>query len=330
MHPILRFCCRILQGIPVCFILSVVAWSYYAFVVELCFNLVDIISLKVVYLSLYHILIGLFLWAYHATASSNPWEPPIQFKISSEDLRRIDQEDDSDEAHRQFLQQTAKNLPVENRTISGNVRYCEKCCAIKPDRCHHCSVCGTCVLKMDHHCPWVNNCVAFSTYKFFVLFLFYAMVYCIYVACVSLPHFVHFWTQSLPGGPRFHVLFLFFVASMFAASLSILFSYHCFLVLVNRTTLEAFRPPIFRMGPDKSGYNIGRKRNFFQVFGDDPRLWAFPVFSSLGDGVKFPLKKGTDVEERMGLLRDHDWDTANDNQNVSGRFVANENDGELL
>ncbi|CAD5114253.1 DgyrCDS3394 [Dimorphilus gyrociliatus] len=36
----------------------------------------------------------------------------------------------------------------------GEIRYCEKCNCIKPDRCHHCSVCGHCVLKMDHHCPW--------------------------------------------------------------------------------------------------------------------------------------------------------------------------------
>ena len=50
-------------------------------------------------------------------------------------------------------------------------RYCEKCQAVKPDRSHHCSVCGSCILKMDHHCPWVNNCVAFNNYKFFMLFL---------------------------------------------------------------------------------------------------------------------------------------------------------------
>ena len=31
---------------------------------------------------------------------------------------------------------------------------CSKCCSIKPDRAHHCSVCQRCIRKMDHHCPW--------------------------------------------------------------------------------------------------------------------------------------------------------------------------------
>ncbi|KAI8430960.1 hypothetical protein MSG28_001064 [Choristoneura fumiferana] len=32
---------------------------------------------------------------------------------------------------------------------------CTKCCSIKPERAHHCSVCQRCIRKMDHHCPWM-------------------------------------------------------------------------------------------------------------------------------------------------------------------------------
>ncbi|XP_060237611.1 palmitoyltransferase ZDHHC2 isoform X2 [Meriones unguiculatus] len=173
--------------------------------------------------------------------------------------------------------------------MSGAIRYCDRCQLIKPDRCHHCSVCDKCILKMDHHCPWVNNCVGFSNYKFFLLFLAYSLLYCLFIAATDLQYFIRFWTNGLPDTQaKFHIMFLFFAAAMFSVSLSSLFGYHCWLVSKNKSTLEAFRNPVFRHGTDKNGFSLGFSKNMRQVFGDEKKYWLLPIFSSQGDGCSFP------------------------------------------
>ncbi|TVY75670.1 Palmitoyltransferase PFA3, partial [Lachnellula suecica] len=76
----------------------------------------------------------------------------------------------------------ATNFTVKS---NGELRFCKKCQARKPDRAHHCSTCRTCVLKMDHHCPWLATCVGLHNYKAFLLFLIYTTIFCVVCFAVS-------------------------------------------------------------------------------------------------------------------------------------------------
>eukprot|EP00116_Pleurobrachia_bachei_P010992 sb/3471254/ len=59
-----------------------------------------------------------------------------------------------------------------------------------------------------------------------------------------------------------------------------------------RTTTGAVRYCGFA---DAKRYDLGGCNNFKQVFGDNPLLWPFPVFSSMGDGVQFETRAYTNT-----------------------------------
>ncbi|XP_055536400.1 palmitoyltransferase ZDHHC15 isoform X2 [Wyeomyia smithii] len=292
-------CVRTMKWLPVLFIALVIVWSYYAFVVELSFFTVTSLLQRILFLLFYHLILIMFLWSYYQTVFTDIGRVPPRFRVPRSELDRLLRAS-SEEEQKHILEAFARELPIVTRTLNASVRFCEKCRLIKPDRAHHCSVCGVCVLKLDHHCPWVNNCINFTNYKFFILFLGYALVYCLYIAFTTAMYMELIWSGKIDG--RFHILFLFFVSLMFAISLVSLFGYHCYLVLLNRTTLESFRTPIFRYGgPDKNGFSLGKLNNFQEVFGDDRRLWFVPVYTSLGDGMVFPVQ-ATHLPSSIGAM----------------------------
>ena len=57
---------------------------------------------------------------------------------------------------------------------------CRTCQIEKPSRSKHCSMCGFCVEKFDHHCVWINQCVGLHNYKYFISFLYFHAVICTY------------------------------------------------------------------------------------------------------------------------------------------------------
>ncbi|XP_063704599.1 palmitoyltransferase ZDHHC16 [Culicoides brevitarsis] len=68
-----------------------------------------------------------------------------------------------------------------NKLISNAVSICKKCMSPKPPRTHHCSVCNACILKFDHHCPWLSNCVGFHNHRYFFLYMAWTCIGIIYM-----------------------------------------------------------------------------------------------------------------------------------------------------
>ncbi|KMZ93201.1 hypothetical protein PVMG_04947 [Plasmodium vivax Mauritania I] len=87
------------------------------------------------------------------------------------------------------------NIQIEKRKIRNytpnKYTICDKCdFLVRPERAHHCRSCKRCVLKMDHHCPWIGTCVGERNLKFFFLFLSYGLLTTVYIAVTISPKFV--------------------------------------------------------------------------------------------------------------------------------------------
>ena len=70
-------------------------------------------------------------------------------------------------------------LLVDKRTnVDSNYlsRNCDKCNYVKPPRISHCSTCGGCIMKLDHHCMWTQNCIGYRNQRSFYLFTMYMTI----------------------------------------------------------------------------------------------------------------------------------------------------------
>ncbi|KAH7664649.1 palmitoyltransferase protein [Dioscorea alata] len=291
---------RVLGYLMILMVAAIVGVTYYAVVIVvwsprlLHGGLSSALALVV--LVPFHLLLVLLIWSYFMVVFRDPGMVPVNWRPTF-DVESLEITSSDSVAHESRLSSESSS-GFERRP---NIGYCNVCQNNKPPRCHHCSVCQRCVLKMDHHCVWVVNCVGARNYKFFLLFLLYTFLETILDTLALLPHFITFFGDAKnhsSSAQNLAVTFIAFVLNLaFSLSLLCFVVMHSSLVLSNTTTIEVYE----KKKAVTWKYDIGRRKNFEQVFGTKKIFWFLPLFSekdlenipALG-GLEFPMR--SDVE----------------------------------
>ncbi|KAL3250892.1 hypothetical protein MRX96_055308 [Rhipicephalus microplus] len=260
--------------LPVLLVLAGFCWAYYAYVHVFCPVLVADRAERVSLSAFFHLILLLALWSFlRAVTASIPPVPSLYYVNAAN--RKMIADCKTYEERREILEALGSSRGILTRAADGSVRYCEQCGLIKPDRCHHCSCCRRCILKMDHHCPWLNNCVAFGTYKFFLLTLFYVVLLASYTFVTVSSYALDMATaMGLSTGVMVHTGFLVLAGTALMVLIGGFFGVHVRILCRNETTLEALRPFVFAEAPDS--FDLGIRINIIEVFGSNVYLWPFP------------------------------------------------------
>jgi len=179
---------------------------------------------------------------------------------------------------------------------------CTKCHKPKPERAHHCRVCRRCVLQMDHHCPWTENCVGHNNMGHFMRFLVSAALlnaYGVYRTAAFLIYLFQHWRfrhRILPNNTRIWLASLGLVGDFFVMlTLSVLVLRVLMDCFQGQTQIENWERDRVRtlhrkrLAPKTEfPFDVGLVSNLETFFGGFPYDWLLPWGKAKGNGHSFP------------------------------------------
>ena len=122
--------------------------------------------------------------------------------------------------------------------------YCETCQIIRDVRVFHCNRCNRCILRHDHHCEFVNNCVGKYNHCKFLKFIISAALHSTFIAVYCLLYMLkHFDSDEtfFEAPAQIISIVIFVIAIVIALSMVFFVFQHIVLISSNVTTSESIR-----------------------------------------------------------------------------------------
>eukprot|EP00929_Paragymnodinium_shiwhaense_P007969 TRINITY_DN111899_c0_g1_i1.p1 TRINITY_DN111899_c0_g1~~TRINITY_DN111899_c0_g1_i1.p1 ORF type:complete len:344 (-),score=45.65 TRINITY_DN111899_c0_g1_i1:457-1488(-) len=188
----------------------------------------------------------------------------------------------------------ARALPesrfVRINGITLKQKFCNTCLIYRPPRSKHCSICDNCVLRFDHHCTWLGNCVGLHNYRYFVCLIYSATIFTLQAIYASICVFGQIYSGG-DGDDSFVeigcALNICYCLVLMVATL-LLSLYHTVISLQNLTTNEHVKN-VYRENP----FDFGSFLNWMHIYcapervlpeGEDVIEVSFYPFGSYSSG----------------------------------------------
>lgn len=144
---------------------------------------------------------------------------------------------------------------------------------------------------MDHHCPWVCNCIGYFNYKFFLNMLCTTALTCDLIAVTSFP-IVRACMESKEDNLEqlLYILVSFFLVTALGIIITGFFSFHIYLLANAKTTIEYCEKKTTRDSKGNRVWDLGPMENIRKVIGDNMLGIIIPwAPTHLGDGLTFDI-----------------------------------------